>query len=78
MTVDMSESYTPIGPQANQVGVEVFSETAATKIRLKDYSSISTLSSAIMNIDYIGRTTYTNKALKHMCNIGFSAAYGKL
>lgn len=67
-----------IGPTRTQVGVIVFSSSAAVSFSLKTYSNRAALSSAVNSIPYIGSGTDTADALYLLINQGFVGARPKI
>ncbi|XP_063431174.1 collagen alpha-1(XXI) chain-like [Mytilus trossulus] len=65
-----------IGPYNTQIGVDVFSTSVKTSIKLKDYNNRYYLKRAIKKIKYEGGLTNTYHGLNHMRYNSFSYGYG--
>ena len=67
-----------IGPRRTQVGVIVFSSTAAISFHLSTYSDSQSLIAAVDRIPYIGGGRNTANALYLLINQGFVGARPKI
>ncbi|OPL20628.1 collagen chain alpha-1, partial [Mytilus galloprovincialis] len=65
-----------IGPYNTQIGVDVFSTSVKTSIKLKDYNNRYYLERAIKRIKYQGGLTNTYRGLNHVRYNSFSYRYG--
>ncbi|OPL32795.1 hypothetical protein AM593_01436, partial [Mytilus galloprovincialis] len=65
-----------IGPYNTQIGVDVFSTSAKTSIKLKDYRNGYSLNRAIRRIKYEGGYTNTYLGLNHVRRHSLSYRYG--
>ncbi|CAG2240277.1 COL12A [Mytilus edulis] len=65
-----------IGPYNTQIGVDVFSTSVKTSIKLKDYNNRYYLERAIKRIKYQGGLTNTYRGLNHVQYNSFSYRYG--
>ncbi|XP_063401873.1 collagen alpha-1(XII) chain-like isoform X2 [Mytilus trossulus] len=65
-----------IGPYNTQIGVDVFSTSVKTAIKLKDYNNRYYLERAIKKIKYKGGWTNTHHGLNHVQYNSFSYRYG--
>ncbi|XP_052087790.1 collagen alpha-1(XXII) chain-like [Mytilus californianus] len=65
-----------IGPFNTQIGVDVFSSSVKTAIKLKDYNNRYYLERAIKRIKYEGGMTNTYLGLNHVRYNSFSYVYG--
>lgn len=65
-----------IGPYNTQIGVDVFSTSAKTSIKLKDYRNGYSLNRAIRRIKYEGGYTNTYLGLNHVRRRSLSYRYG--
>lgn len=65
-----------IGKNDVQVGVDIYANSASTRIRLNSYQSKTQLMDAVKRISYTNGGTATNRAIHHLISSSFSSSHG--
>ncbi|XP_063397842.1 cartilage matrix protein-like [Mytilus trossulus] len=65
-----------IGKNDVQVGVDIYANSASTRIRLNSYQSKTQLMDAVKSISYTNGGTATNRAIHHLISSSFSSSHG--
>ncbi|CAC5396105.1 COL6A [Mytilus coruscus] len=65
-----------IGKNYVQVGVDIYANSASTRIRLNSYQSKTQLMDAVKRISFTNGGTATNRAIHHLISSSFSPSHG--